>query len=569
MVAIMGASGAGKTTLLDVLSRRDKQGNVCGRLCINGTLVTSRNEGMYKRLIGYVGQSDCLIPSLTVRDTIMFAARLKLPAALPNDVITELVEDVIQKLHLGRCAESLVGSDVNRGVSGGEKRRVSIATEIVANPHILFLDEPTSGLDSVSAVEVMRAIKNLTYTAQISKYRRFFFRRPAVIFSIHQPSAEIFAMFDQLVVMSGGRVTYSGPARDALRRIVQVAGISGVPSSINDAETILRMDFEATPSALDALVVAVEAPPMLEPCEEHHNTLLREAESHRRFYPNLVQQLVLLSERTWNSLMGSYYLIVCHACATLFLGVVLSFLYQKEALDLSGTEDKAGMMTFLLLVVGFSSISSLDLFMSEKRLYVIERDNGYYRSGAFYFTKILFDFLPLRIVPSAILAAVTYFPMGLREDEASRFLWFIAIVVVFQLFVTGICLCVATLSPTFGAGALCSALVILWHSAFGGLMMQPSTIPVGLSWFRFLSPFYFAYESLMVNELDGLGCVFDPANAEGNREGAFVPLPCRQFLYNMGLSPDNFNRDVAALCSWTAGYVLLGAVLVHFLRIRA
>ena len=568
MVAIMGASGAGKTTLLDILSKRDKQGVVSGVLSVNGETVGQENESTYKRLVGFVAQTDNLIPALTVRETIEFAAKLKLPAAIPADVIAELVDDVIEKLHLGRCANTPVGSDSSRGVSGGEKRRVSIATELVANPRILFLDEPTSGLDSVSATEVMRAISNLSRASQIRRFRKYFELRPAVIFSIHQPSTEIFALFDRLVVVSQGRITYSGRAKDALRAMSATAGISGTPSSLNDAESILRLDYEATPETFERLTLAVEKPQPFISKNAQACSIIEQMRRNKKYYPNVVQQFVLLSKRTWCSLMGSYYLIMCHAFATLFLGIMLSLLYQKEKLDLAGTEDKAGMVTFLLLVVGFSSISSLDLFISEKKLYVIERDNGYYRSGAYYITKVLFDFVPLRIFPAAILGAVTYYPMGLRQDSGTYFFSFVAILVVFQLFVTGICLCVATLAPTFGAGALYSALIILWHSAFGGLMMQSSTIPNGFVWCKYLSPFYFAYEALMINELNGLGCVFDPANAEGNKEGVSVPLPCKQFLYNMGLDPVNFSRDVTALCAWLVVYLVLGAILLHFLRIK-
>lgn len=580
MVAIMGASGAGKTTLLDILSRRDKEGIVEGTLAINGERIDRSNEPIFKRLVGFVAQSDNLIPALTVRQTIHFAAKLKLPAAIPDDVIHELVEDVIAKLHLTRCVDTPIGSDTSRGVSGGEKRRVSIATELVANPRVLFLDEPTSGLDSVSATDVMRAIANLTRTSQIRRFRKFFELRPCVIFSIHQPSAEIFALFDRLVVVSHGRITYSGPAKEAVNTILQIRGISGTPSAVNDAETILRLDHEATPEDTDNLAAAVPKPQLYQPTlatagsKKHHlspnttTSIIEYMRRNKKYYPNLVQQFILLSKRTWCSLLGSYYLVMCHAAATVFLGIVLSLLYQKEKLDLAGTEDKAGMVTFLLLVVGFSSISCLDLFISEKRLYVLERDNGYYRSGAFYVVKLIFDFIPLRIFPAAILGAVTYFPMGLRNDKSSYFLNFVAILVVFQLFLTGICLCIATVVPTFGAGALFAALVILWHSAFGGLLMQSSTIPIGLAWCKYLSPFYYAYEALMINELDGLSCIFNPANAEGNDEGVVLPIPCNQFLYNMGLNPANFGRDVTALCAWLSVYVLLGAVLIHFLRVK-
>jgi hypothetical protein len=347
-----------------------------------------------------------------------------------------------------------------------------------------------------------------------------------------------------------------------------IRGIAGSPAVMNDAEAILRLDHDATLEDLAKLVAAVPKVIPYSSIDGQPSTIIEQMRENGKFFPNFLLQFILLSKRTWSSLMGSYYLIVCHASATVFLGTMLSLLYQNTTLDLVGTEDKAGMVTFLLLVVGFSSISSLDLFISEKKLYVLERDNGYYRSGAYYITKIIFDFVPLRIFPACILGAVTYFPMGLRADGERYFAYFVGILVIFQLFVTSICLCIATMVPTFGAGALYSALVILWHSAFGGLLMQSSAIPAALQWFKYFSPFYFAYEALMINELDGLGCLFNPSDAEGHHEGVSVPLPCVQFLYNMGLNPAHFSRDVGALFIWVGVYLAVGALLVHFLRMK-
>ena len=578
-MAIVGASGAGKTTLLDILSHREKQGLVCGSLAVNGTLVEASNADAFRRLVGYVPQVDHLIPSLTVREMIEFCARLKLPAAVPRELVRELVQDVIDKLGLKRCADALIGNDASRGISGGEKRRVSIAAELVALPRILILDEPTSGLDSVSALEVIRVVSSLARSSSSSSplldinHKKYLFDfRPAVVFSIHQPSLEIAALFDRLVVVSRGSILYSGPAKDALTAMAAAAGLSpqSTQPASNPLDTILRIVHEASPATSERLSLAVKASSLapLAASSPPHTDVLAEVAERRKYYPNAVQQFCILAERSWCSLMGSYYLISSHACATLALGILLSLLYHKEKLDLAGTEDMAGMITLLLFLVAFSSISCLDMFISEKRLFVVERDNGYYGTGPYYLTKLIFDLVPLRILQTAVLGAVIYYPLGLRQDSGSPFVTFISILVLFQLVVTAICLCIATLCPTFGAGALGSSLIILWHSAFGGLITQSTKIPRGLVWCKYLSPFYFAYEALMVTLLDGLTCTFNPRGDHGQAGELVVPLPCKQFLFNDGLDPANFPRDVSMMLGWLVVYLILGACLTFLQRAK-
>jgi hypothetical protein len=168
-----------------------------------------------------------------------------------------------------------------------------------------------------------------------------------------------------------------------------------------------------------------------------------------------------------------------------------------------------------------------------------------------------------------MLASVVYFPMGLREDIGSPFMWFVVITIMFSCMVCGMCLAVGMVAPSFGAAALFSSLLILWDATFGGLMINAKTIPAGFRPFRYMSPFYFAFEALMINELDGQACTIEPLNAAGVSEGAAIPLPCRQLLYYIGLDPDNFDRDVAALAAWVVSMLIIaGALLALFVRHR-
>lgn len=191
MLAVMGPSGAGKSSLLDILSRKHKRGVASGRILINGS---SPNRKQFKRMTGYVDQDDCLMGTLTVRETLTYAALMRLPRKMPLKAKQRRVEDVIQELGISKIADSQIGIPGQRGISGGEKRRVSIGKELVTSPSLLFLDEPTSGLDAYNAGVVMECLKKLAHEG-----------KRTIIVTIHQPRSNIFKMFDSLLLLSGGQ----------------------------------------------------------------------------------------------------------------------------------------------------------------------------------------------------------------------------------------------------------------------------------------------------------------------------------------------------------------------------
>jgi ABC-type multidrug transport system ATPase subunit len=197
VMAIMGPSGAGKTSFLDILARKNKRGTVAGDVYVNGVRVSDND---FRDVIGFVDQDDTMMPTLTVYETILNSALLRLPKDMALSAKKRRVMDVITQLGIYHIRDSLIGSEEGeRGISGGEKRRVSIACELVTSPSILFLDEPTSGLDSFNAYNVIESLVNLA-----KSYKR------TVIFTIHQPRSNIVALFDELVLLARGRVVYSG-----------------------------------------------------------------------------------------------------------------------------------------------------------------------------------------------------------------------------------------------------------------------------------------------------------------------------------------------------------------------
>lgn len=152
----------------------------------------------------YVTQEDVLLGTLTVRETITYSAHLRLPTSMTKEEINGIVDGTIMEMGLQDCSDRLIGNWHLRGISGGEKKRLSIALEILTRPRLLFLDEPTSGLDSASAFFVIQTLRNVARDGR------------TIISSIHQPSSEVFDLFDDLFLLSGGETIYFGEAKKAL-----------------------------------------------------------------------------------------------------------------------------------------------------------------------------------------------------------------------------------------------------------------------------------------------------------------------------------------------------------------
>lgn len=229
VMAIMGPSGAGKTTLLDILARRTKSGKSSGSIFINGREVSPSH---YKKLIGYVDQEEVMIPTLTVYETILYSALLRLPRSMSNEAKKFRVMEVMQELNIDTIKDVKIGQPGARSISGGERRRVAIACELVTSPSILFLDEPTSGLDAYNAFNVVECL-----VALAKNYKR------TVVFTIHQPRSNIVTLFDQLVLIASGRVIYSGPQEESQTYFKQIG--YPCPPGFNIADYMIDLTMGA------------------------------------------------------------------------------------------------------------------------------------------------------------------------------------------------------------------------------------------------------------------------------------------------------------------------------------
>ncbi|KAK6128219.1 hypothetical protein DH2020_038023 [Rehmannia glutinosa] len=198
ITAVMGPSGAGKSTFLDGLAGRIASGSLLGRVSLDGVDVS---PSLIKRTSAYIMQEDRLFPMLTVYETLMFAADFRL-GSISRDEKRERVEKLIEQLGLSSSRNTYIGDEGTRGVSGGERRRVSIGVDIIHGPSLLFLDEPTSGLDSTSAHSVIEKVHDIARSGS------------TVILTIHQPSSRIQLLLDHLIILARGQLMYQGSPKD-------------------------------------------------------------------------------------------------------------------------------------------------------------------------------------------------------------------------------------------------------------------------------------------------------------------------------------------------------------------
>ncbi|XVF24912.1 hypothetical protein REPUB_Repub13aG0168400 [Reevesia pubescens] len=235
LTALMGVSGAGKTTLMDVLAGRKTGGYIEGDIKISGF---PKIQETFARISGYCEQTDIHSPQVTIRESLIYSAFLRLSKEVSNEEKMIFVDEVMELVELDNLKDALVGLPGVTGLSTEQRKRLTIAVELVANPSIIFMDEPTSGLDARAAAIVMRTVRNTVDTGR------------TVVCTIHQPSIDIFEAFDELLLMKrGGQVIYSGPLGRNSHKIIEyfesIPGTSKIKDKYNPATWMLEVSSVA------------------------------------------------------------------------------------------------------------------------------------------------------------------------------------------------------------------------------------------------------------------------------------------------------------------------------------
>lgn len=427
LTAIIGGSGSGKTTLLNQMSGRmkGKRLDISGRTLFNGSDDVSRIRS------AYVIQQDVLLPTLTVRETLAYAAQLRLPSTTSQVERKQLVEEVILELGLKEAADTRIGNHAYKGCSGGEKRRTSIGVQLLSNPSLLWLDEPTTGLDATSASQVVLTLKNLARKGR------------TIIVTIHQPRSEIWDMFDNVVLLTRGSPAYVGSATDCLLHFAKLGHT--LPPFTNPAEHLIDVVSVDNRSEEAESVAQARVSQVVEAWREHSRAAaIEKAEgipavatepSIKKLQSNktsFIQQTKVLTARTWTVTIRDEMGMLGSLCEAVSMGVITGWIFLHLDGSLSGIRSRqgalynaAGLQGYLILLYEtYRLTTDIQLFDEEAR-------QGVVSIPAFLISRRLARMLIEDIPVPLLFSIIYYFFCGFRAD-AGQFFTFFAIILLHQ-----------------------------------------------------------------------------------------------------------------------------------------
>ncbi|KAG8073523.1 hypothetical protein GUJ93_ZPchr0006g41583 [Zizania palustris] len=517
VLALMGPSGSGKTTLLTILG-----GRVAGSGSLEGRV--SYNDEPYskslKRRIGFVTQDDVLFTHLTVKETLTYAALLRLPRTMTRKQKEERAMDIINELGLERCQDTMIGGSFVRGVSGGERKRVCIGNEIIINPSLLFLDEPTSGLDSTTALRIVQLLHDIAEDGK------------TVITTIHQPSSRLFHKFDKLILLGKGSLLYFGKASEAMPYF-QFIGCTplitmnpaeflldlangntndvSVPSELVDKMDMENQNLQNTNSKNDYKPSAQDVHEYLVDAYEN-GVAYKEKKKLLAPLPisNDMKSTITSSKREWGtSWWQQYSILFCRGIKerrhdylswmritqVIATSVILGLLWwHSDPSTPKGLQDQAGLLFFIAVFWGFFPVfTAIFTFPQERAMLNKERAVDMYKLSAYFLARTTSD-LPLDLFLPVIFMVIVYFMANLKAT-ATRFFFSMLTVFLSIIAAQGLGLAIgATVLDIKKATTLASVIVMAFMLA-GGFFVK--RVPPFISWLRYLSFNYHTYRLLL------------------------------------------------------------------------
>ncbi|NXU41986.1 ABCG2 protein, partial [Drymodes brunneopygia] len=514
--AILGPTGSGKSSLLDILAARKDPRGLSGDILING----APQPANFKCTSGYVVQDDVVMGTLTVRENLKFSAALRLPKSVKEQEKNERVNQIIKELGLSKVADSKVGTQFTRGVSGGERKRTNIGMELITDPAILFLDEPTTGLDASTANAVLLLLKRM------SKLGR------TIIFSIHQPRYSIFRLFDNLTLLAAGRMLYHGPAPHAIEYFQSIGyqcEAFNNPADffldvINGDSTAVAMNKADESNTAESTEEHTEYDKSLaeQLAEKYSNSAYyRETKAHLEsissgnkkktkgvfrqitYANSFLHQLKWVSRRTFKNLIGNPQASIAQLCVTVLLGLIVGAIFFGLEENAAGLQNRVGAMFFLTTNQCFSSVSAIELFVVEKKIFIHEYISGYYRTSAYFIAKLMADLIPIRTMPSIIFTCIVYFMLGLKPTAAAFFTMMFTLMMV-SYTATSMALAIAAGQSVVAIANIFMTIAFIFMILFSGLLVNLTSVLPWLSWLKYFSIPRYGMTALQINELTGL-----------------------------------------------------------------
>lgn len=564
ILAMLGPSGSGKTTLLTALGGR-LTGKLSGKITYNGQPFS----GPMKRRTGFVAQDDVLYPHLTVIETLVFTALLRLPNTLTQAEKREQAEHVVAELGLGRCQNSMIGGPLFRGISGGEKKRVSIGQEMLVNPSLLLLDEPTSGLDSTTAQRIIATVKRLARGGR------------TVITTVHQPSSRLYHMFDKVILLSEGYPIYYGPASTALDYFSSIGFSTHV--TVNPADLLLDLAHGIAPDSMHN----TEQVDFQEGIEQDHKTVKEAliASYDNNIATRLKAELCSLDVNSynyareapasswkteqWSTSWWQQFKVLLRrglkerryeAFNRLRIFQVVSVAVLAGLMwwhsPISHIQDRVALLFFFSVFWGFFPLyNAVFTFPQERSMLIKERSSGMYRLSSYFLARTAGD-LPMELALPTIFVIIIYWMGGLKPDPTSFTLSLL--VVLYSVLVS------QSLGLAFGAilmdvkqaTTLASVTTLVFLMAGGYYIQQ---IPPFIVWFKYLSFSFYCYKLL-------LGVQFTEDDYYECNNGSLCRVVDFPAVKSVGL--EHMWMDVCVMTLMLIGYRLIAYMALHRVQLR-
>ncbi|XP_059456290.1 ABC transporter G family member 35-like [Corylus avellana] len=499
LTALMGVSGAGKTTLMDVLAGRKTGGYVEGDIRISGF---PKKQETFARISGYCEQTDIHSPQVTIRESLIYSAFLRLPKEVSNEEKMIFVDEVMELVELVNLKDAIVGLPGITGLSTEQRKRLTIAVELVANPSIIFMDEPTSGLDARAAAIVMRTVRNTVDTGR------------TVVCTIHQPSIDIFEAFDELLLMKrGGQVIYSGPLGRNSQKIIEyfeaIRGVTKIKEKYNPAtwmlevssmaaEVRLGMDFAEhyKSSSLcqrnKALVRELSTPPP--GAKDLYFTTQYSQSPWGQFKSCLWKQWWTYWRSPDYNLVRTFFTII----AALMMGTIFWRVGSKRE-DSGDISMVIGAMYGSVLFVGINNCSTVQPIVAvERTVFYRERAAGMYSALPYALAQVIVE-IPY-VFAQTIYYTLPVYAMVCFEWTVAKFFWFFFISFFSFLYFTYYGMMTVSVTPNHQVASIFAAAFYSLFNLFSGFFIPRPRIPKWWVWYYWICPIAWTVYGLIISQ---------------------------------------------------------------------
>ncbi|KAM0060261.1 putative ABC transporter, AAA+ ATPase domain, ABC-2 type transporter, ABC-transporter [Helianthus debilis subsp. tardiflorus] len=499
LTALMGVSGAGKTTLMDVLAGRKTGGYIEGDVKISGY---PKKQETFARISGYCEQNDIHSPHVTVYESLLYSAWLRLASDVDEHKRKMFVDEVMDLVELNPIKDALVGLPGVNGLSTEQRKRLTIAVELVANPSIIFMDEPTSGLDARAAAIVMRTVRNTVDTGR------------TVVCTIHQPSIDIFEAFDELFLMKrGGQELYVGPVGrhscELIKYFEAIDGISKIKDGYNPATWMLEVSTTAQELALGVDFTEIYRKSEL---YKRNKALIAELGVPRPgskdlFYPTqysqpfLVQCIACLWKQRWSYWRNPAYTAVRFVFTT-FIGVMFGTMFWDLGGKTATQQDlnnAMGSMYAAVLFLGIQNASAVQPVVDvERTVFYRERAAGMYSALPYAFAQVLVE-IPYILVQTGVYSVIVYSMIGF-EWTATKFFWYLFFQMCCFLYMTYYGMMTVAITPNASIAAIIAASFYGIFNLFSGFIIPRPSIPVWWRWYYWGNPLAWTIYGMVVSQ---------------------------------------------------------------------